>query len=139
MLAASALETLLCLTPVFSGKAMAARIDLVPGPALNVPQFSVPQRKEGGPHGTTASDQLIPGIKGTLSVVELKVLKNRLVHGQEEKARRGELFRIVAPGYNAMGTESPKTRICGFSPRFSWCLPNIGNLERPANPHMVHP
>ena len=44
-------------------------------------------------------DQLVLGIKGTLSVVELKVLKNRLLHGQEEKARRGELFRIVAPGY----------------------------------------
>ena len=44
-------------------------------------------------------DQLVLGIKGTLSVVELKVLRNRLVRGQEEKARRGELFRIVAPGY----------------------------------------
>ena len=32
-------------------------------------------------------------------MVELKVLKNRLLRGQEEKARRGELFRIVAPGY----------------------------------------
>jgi DNA invertase Pin-like site-specific DNA recombinase len=44
-------------------------------------------------------DQLVLGIKGTLSVVELKVLKNRLLRGQEEKARRGELFRVVAPGY----------------------------------------
>jgi len=33
--------------------------------------------------------------QGTLSVVELKVLKSRLLRGQEEKARRGELFRIV--------------------------------------------
>ena len=47
----------------------------------------------------TMDDQLVLGIKGTLSVVELKVLKNRLLRGQEEKARRGELFRIVAPGY----------------------------------------
>jgi DNA invertase Pin-like site-specific DNA recombinase len=48
---------------------------------------------------TTMDDQLILGIKGTLSVVELKVLKSRLLMGQEEKARRGDLFRIVAPGY----------------------------------------
>lgn len=47
----------------------------------------------------TMNDQLVLGIKGTLSVVELKVIKNRLVQGQEEKARRGELFRIIAPGY----------------------------------------
>src|SRR5437899_11025916 len=48
---------------------------------------------------STMDDQLVLGIKGTLSVVELKVLKNRLLRGQEEKARRGELFRMVAPGY----------------------------------------
>ncbi len=45
------------------------------------------------------NDQLVLGIKGTLSVVELKTLKLRLVQGQESKARRGELFRILAPGY----------------------------------------
>ena len=44
-------------------------------------------------------DQLVLGIKGTLSVVELKILKSRLLRGQEEKARRGELLRTVAPGY----------------------------------------
>src|SRR5947208_2881024 len=48
-------------------------------------------------------DQLVLGIKGTLSVVELKVLKSRLLRGQEEKARRGELFRMVAPGYRCDG------------------------------------
>ncbi len=50
----------------------------------------------------TMDDQLVLGIKGTLSVVELKVLKNRLLRGQEEKARRGELFRVVAPGYQCV-------------------------------------
>jgi len=44
-------------------------------------------------------DQLVVGIKATLSVVELKVLQQRLVQGQESKARRGELFRMLAPGY----------------------------------------
>lgn len=47
----------------------------------------------------TMDDQLILGIKGTMSVVELKVLKMRLLAGQEEKARRGELFRKVPVGY----------------------------------------
>ena len=44
-------------------------------------------------------DQLVLGIKGTLSVVELKVLKLRLLQGMEEKAKRGELVRLLAPGY----------------------------------------
>jgi hypothetical protein len=44
-------------------------------------------------------DQLVLGIKGTLSVVELGTLKVRLQHGREAKARRGELGRCLAPGY----------------------------------------
>ncbi len=44
-------------------------------------------------------DQLILGIKGTLSVVELKVLKMRLLKGIEEKARRGELAKLLPPGF----------------------------------------
>ena len=44
-------------------------------------------------------DQLVLGIKGTLSVVELKVLKMRLLQGKEEKARRGELFTRLPSGY----------------------------------------
>jgi DNA invertase Pin-like site-specific DNA recombinase len=44
-------------------------------------------------------DQLVLGIKGTLSVAELGVLKMRLLHGKEAKAKRGELFTTVAPGY----------------------------------------
>ena len=44
-------------------------------------------------------DQLILGIKGTLSVMALSVLKSRLFQGQEHKAQRGELYKLVAPGY----------------------------------------
>src|SRR5262245_25844863 len=47
------------------------------------------------------NDQLMLGIKGTLSVVELKVLRMRLLQGQEEKARRGELFKRLPVGYEA--------------------------------------
>src|SRR3982751_4184241 len=50
-------------------------------------------------------DQLVLGIKGTLSVVELKVMRQRLQAGQESKARRGELFKRLPVGYvlDAMG------------------------------------
>ena len=43
--------------------------------------------------------QVVLGIKGTLSVVELKVLRQRLQAGQESKARRGELFKRLPVGY----------------------------------------
>jgi DNA invertase Pin-like site-specific DNA recombinase len=44
-------------------------------------------------------DQLVLGIKGTISVMELRTLKARLLRGQEEKAKRGELVRTIKPGY----------------------------------------
>ena len=44
-------------------------------------------------------DQLLLGIKGTLSVVELKVIRQRLLTGAQNKARRGELYQRIAPGY----------------------------------------
>src|ERR1700751_293987 len=44
-------------------------------------------------------DQLVLGINGTLSVVELKVIRERLLAGQESKARRGELFKRLPIGY----------------------------------------
>lgn len=44
-------------------------------------------------------DQLVLGIKGTLSVIELKVLKMRMLQGRWEKARRGELQKLLPPGY----------------------------------------
>ena len=44
-------------------------------------------------------DQLVLGIKGTISAAELNVLRLRLIQGKEAKAKRGELFSTVAPGY----------------------------------------
>jgi len=46
---------------------------------------------------TLLDDQLMLGIKGTLSVVELKVLRQRLLAGTYHKASKGELFRMIAP------------------------------------------
>jgi len=61
-------------------------------------------------------DQLVLGIKGTLSVVELKVLRQRLQAGQESKARRGELFKRLPVGYvrDSIGKVvfHPDQRIC---------------------------
>jgi DNA invertase Pin-like site-specific DNA recombinase len=60
-------------------------------------------------------DQLVLGIKGTLSVVELKTLRLRLYQGMEEKARRGELIRLLPPGYicDALGkvVKDPDQRV----------------------------
>jgi DNA invertase Pin-like site-specific DNA recombinase len=53
---------------------------------------------------TYMDDQLVLGIKGTLSVVELKVLRQRLQAGQESKARRGELFKRLPVGFVRDGT-----------------------------------
>lgn len=47
----------------------------------------------------TVDDQLILGIKGTISVAELNVLKLRMQQGKEAKASRGELYSSIAPGY----------------------------------------
>ena len=61
-------------------------------------------------------DQLVLGIKGTLSVVELKVLRQRLQAGQESKARRGELFKRLPVGYVRDATDKivfhPDRRVC---------------------------
>lgn len=46
-----------------------------------------------------SDDQLILGVKGTLSVYELRILRKRLVEGMQEKAARGEFRRQLPPGY----------------------------------------
>src|SRR5438309_4647587 len=48
---------------------------------------------------SSLDDQLVLGIKGTLSVIELKVMRQRMLAGQESKARRGELFKRLPVGY----------------------------------------
>ena len=44
-------------------------------------------------------DQLVLGIKATMSVAELKVIHMRLALGKENKARRGELYPRLPAGY----------------------------------------
>lgn len=60
-------------------------------------------------------DQLVLGIKGTLSVMELSTLRLRMQAGMEEKARRGEFVNLLPPGYvvgsNSTVVKSPDRRI----------------------------
>src|SRR6266702_7030891 len=95
-------------------------------------------------------DQLVLGIKGTLSVVELKVLRQRLLAGQEAKARRGESFKRLPIGYarDPVGTIMfhPDRRVCeaiqlmfakfrelwSVRQTFQWFRDH--DLELPANP-----
>ena len=51
-------------------------------------------------------DQLVLGIKDTLSVIELGTLKLRMQQGREAKAKRGELGRALAPGYAMDASQS---------------------------------
>jgi hypothetical protein len=73
--------------------------------------------------GMAGDDQLVLGIKGTLSVVELKVIRQRMLAGQEAKARRGELFKRLPIGYacDPVGKIMlhPDRRVCD-SPRSSY-------------------
>jgi DNA invertase Pin-like site-specific DNA recombinase len=45
------------------------------------------------------NDRLLLGMKGTMSELELSILRQRSLEGLKQKARRGELFLTVAIGY----------------------------------------
>ena len=93
-------------------------------------------------------DQLVLGIKGTISVAELNVLRMRLLQGKEAKAKRGELFTVVAPGYIRDGNQivkDPNRRVQetvmlvfrkfqelgGIRQTYGWFLEH--NIELPVN------
>ena len=96
-------------------------------------------------------DQLVLGIKGTISVAELGVLKMRLHQGKEAKAKRGELFSTVAPGYVRDGNnivKDPNRRVQdaimlvfnkfqelgSIRQTYTWFIDN--NIELPTNKSM---
>src|SRR6059036_973366 len=50
-----------------------------------------------------ANDRLLLGMKGTMSELELSILRQRSLEALKQKARRGELFMTVAIGYVRIG------------------------------------
>ncbi len=55
--------------------------------------------EDGVYDGNDPNDRLLLGLKGIMSEMELHMMRNRLKHGQVNKARRGELFFSVPFGY----------------------------------------
>lgn len=51
------------------------------------------------------NDRLLLGMKGTMSELELSLLRARSMEALKQKARRGELFFTVAVGYVKMGPD----------------------------------
>src|SRR3984957_6579101 len=51
------------------------------------------------------NDRLLLGMKGTMSEMELSVLRQRSLEALKQKARRGELFMTVAIGYVRKGLD----------------------------------
>ena len=51
------------------------------------------------------NDRLLLGIKGTMSELELSILRARSIQALKQKARRGELFLAVAIGYVRAGRD----------------------------------
>jgi excisionase family DNA binding protein len=51
------------------------------------------------------NDRLLLGMKGTMSEMELSVLRQRSFEALKQKARRGELFMTVAVGYVRIGDD----------------------------------
>src|SRR5450631_3679031 len=51
------------------------------------------------------NDRLLLGMKGTMSEMELSVLRQRAQEALKQKARRGELFMTVAVGYVRSGPD----------------------------------
>jgi DNA invertase Pin-like site-specific DNA recombinase len=62
------------------------------------------------------NDRLLLGMKGTMSELELSILRQRSLEALREKARRGELFLTVAIGYVKVGhnriDKDPDQRVC---------------------------
>src|SRR6185437_16046924 len=51
------------------------------------------------------NDRLLLGMKGTMSELELSILRQRSLEALKQKARRGELFLTVAIGYVKSGRD----------------------------------
>lgn len=60
--------------------------------------------EDGVYDGNDPNDRLLLGLKGIMSEMELHIMRNRLEHGRDSKAQRGELFYSVPMGYVILPT-----------------------------------
>ncbi len=60
--------------------------------------------EDGVYDGNDPNDRLLLGLKGIMSEMELHIMRNRLEHGRDCKAQRGELFYGVPMGYVILPT-----------------------------------
>src|SRR3954465_2210477 len=68
------------------------------------------------------NDRLLLGMKGTMSEMELAVLRQRSLEALRQKAKRGELFLTVAVATSRPGTTGSRwIRTCGSAKRSVWC------------------
>ena len=81
---------------------------------------------------STMDDQLILGIKGTMSVVELNVLKMRLMEGMQAKARRGELFVWGGIGRDLTRSRGLRATLALWATRSTWIEARAAPAARPA-------
>ena len=60
--------------------------------------------QDGIYHPADPNDRMLLGLKGTISEVELSVLRNRMLEGSRNKARRGALFTKIPIGFVKSGS-----------------------------------
>ena len=74
---------------------------------------------------------LLLGMKGTMSEMELSILRQRSLEALRQKARRGELFLTVAVGYvRSVTTGSERTPIGACAKLLRWCSPSSLRCKR---------
>ena len=66
------------------------------------------------------NDRLLLGMKGTMSELELSLLRARSMEALKQKARRGELFFTVAVGYVKVGRDTKWIPTCACARRLGW-------------------
>ena len=77
------------------------------------------------------NDRLLLGMKGTMSELELSLLRARSVEALKQKARRGELFFTVAVGYVKAGRDK-WIPTCACARRLGWSSPALPRCKASA-------
>jgi DNA invertase Pin-like site-specific DNA recombinase len=69
------------------------------------PELALIVDEDGAYEPRHPNDRLLLGMKGTMSELELSILRARSFEAHKQKARRGELFLTVAIGYVRAGRD----------------------------------